>query len=144
VVGELSHLGKVSGQHSTAMLGILVGFFLAFGSEMVIEVGGAVAANDRVATRTIEVDTMEFRFEPSNLVVQEGDTVRFVVHNKGKLDHEFELPALQIEVAIPPGKTVNVTTQPLQPGVYHLMCDMPGHLAAGMHGQLSVEARHKP
>lgn len=140
VVGELTHLGKLHCQHRSAMLGILAGFFIAFGSELFIEVGTVYVANHRPVTRTIEVEASEFKFVPDELVANEGDTVRFHVRNSGTVEHEFELQALGIEQSIPAGKEADVTTGPLKTGNYHLMCDMPGHLAAGMKGMLIVKA----
>lgn len=39
-----------------------------------------------------------------------------------------------------PGETVDVTfTVPAKPGVYPFMCTFPGHFAAGMKGELTVQ-----
>ena len=43
------------------------------------------------ATRTVEVTLGEMYFEPKSLQVKAGETVRFVIHNKGSLLHEFNL-----------------------------------------------------
>lgn len=43
------------------------------------------------ATRTVEVVLGEMRFEPQEIQVKSGETVRFVVINKGQLPHEFNL-----------------------------------------------------
>ncbi|RRV48759.1 plastocyanin/azurin family copper-binding protein [Pseudomonas sp. p106] len=48
----------------------------------------APAAN---ATRTVEVVLKDIAFEPGNLQVKAGETVRFVLINEGKLPHEFNL-----------------------------------------------------
>ncbi|MBI4374606.1 MAG: ZIP family metal transporter, partial [Deltaproteobacteria bacterium] len=37
IIGELIHLGKLKGAHVTATVGLLVGFFLAFGSDLIIQ-----------------------------------------------------------------------------------------------------------
>lgn len=142
IVGELIHLGKLNGQHRTAMVGILVGFFLAYGSELVIEVGTAVSANRQQASRTFSVEVSEFKFTPSVFRVTDGETVRFTVQNTGKIPHEFELKKLGIEAVIPAGKSITVTGRPPSgASVYNLICDLPGHLKAGMRGELIVEPR---
>lgn len=41
--------------------------------------------------RTVEVTMLDNRFEPENLVIEAGQTVRFVVTNKGELVHEFNI-----------------------------------------------------
>ncbi|MFJ4112642.1 plastocyanin/azurin family copper-binding protein [Pseudomonas sp. NPDC089758] len=43
------------------------------------------------ATRTVEVVLKDIAFEPANLHVKAGETVRFVLINEGKLPHEFNL-----------------------------------------------------
>lgn len=43
------------------------------------------------ATRTVEVTLGDMYFEPRNLEVKAGETVRFVVLNKGQVAHEFNL-----------------------------------------------------
>lgn len=43
------------------------------------------------ATRTVNVVLKDIAFEPKNLHVKAGETVRFVLVNEGKLPHEFNL-----------------------------------------------------
>ncbi|WP_420806872.1 cupredoxin domain-containing protein [Pseudomonas lutea] len=43
------------------------------------------------ATRTVEVTLGDMYFEPKSLSVKKGETVRFVLVNKGQLLHEFNL-----------------------------------------------------
>lgn len=43
------------------------------------------------ATRTVEVSLGDMYFEPRALEVKSGETVRFVVVNKGQVAHEFNL-----------------------------------------------------
>ena len=43
------------------------------------------------ATRTVEVTLGDIYFEPKSLDVKKGETVRFVLVNKGQLLHEFNL-----------------------------------------------------
>ncbi|MDG9884516.1 cupredoxin family protein [Pseudomonas sp. GD04058] len=43
------------------------------------------------ATRTVEVTLGDMYFEPRTLEVKAGETVRFVVINKGQVAHEFNL-----------------------------------------------------
>ncbi len=87
------------------------------------------------------MEASEFRFSPSTLRVAEGEIVRFSVKNTGEIPHEFELKALGVEVIIPQGKSVALTVRPLKAGVYNLVCDLPGHLKAGMEGELIVKPR---
>ncbi|AYG44282.1 copper-binding protein [Pseudomonas sp. Leaf58] len=43
------------------------------------------------ASRTVNVVLKDIAFEPKNLHVKAGETVRFVLVNEGKLPHEFNL-----------------------------------------------------
>ncbi|MFJ2680123.1 copper-resistant cuproprotein CopI [Pseudomonas sivasensis] len=51
---------------------------------------GQPAAADK-ATRTVEVTLQDIAFAPKSLDVKAGETVRFVLVNKGQLLHEFSL-----------------------------------------------------
>jgi len=141
IIGELIHLGKLQGLHRMAMIGILAGFFLSYGSELLIGIGMAVSARQQQASETIQVEVSEYKFVPSTLRVNEGKTVRFIVKNTGKINHEFELKELGVEAVIRPGETVPVMVHPSKSGVYNLACDLPGHVEAGMQGELIVKPR---
>ena len=43
------------------------------------------------ATRTVEINMTDIAFAPTSLDVKAGETVRFVLVNKGQLLHEFNL-----------------------------------------------------
>jgi uncharacterized cupredoxin-like copper-binding protein len=47
--------------------------------------------NPAEATRTVEILMYDNYFEPESLVVGRGETVRFVIENKGEFLHEFTL-----------------------------------------------------
>ncbi|MGC1513046.1 MAG: cupredoxin domain-containing protein [Acidimicrobiales bacterium] len=40
------------------------------------------------STRTVEIDMRDIEFSPDQVDVQEGETVRFVFHNKGAVNHD--------------------------------------------------------
>jgi len=61
---------------------------------------GMPAEKGAVANKTITVhmmDTMKFNF--SNLKVEQGDIVKFVVMNKGKIPHEFGIGSIEEQAA---------------------------------------------
>lgn len=91
--------------------------------------------------REIRINASEFKFEPSEVWVKAGETVRFVIVNTGSVDHEFESDAARIEeVTIPPGRQRAVRwTAPARPGEYSFVCDISGHREAGMTGKIIVE-----
>lgn len=43
------------------------------------------------ATRSVTVEMYDNYYEPEKIEVKPGETVRFVVHNKGNLVHEFNI-----------------------------------------------------
>lgn len=139
VVGELLHIGKMQGQHRTAMAGLLIGFFAAFGSEMVIELGTAASANRLTPTKTFQVEVTEYHFSPSTFTVKAGETIRFEIRNTGQKKHELDLPELQLEALIPPGDKVALTIPKTVAGTYKLQCDLSDHAARGMTGELVVQ-----
>jgi len=110
-------------------------------------------------SRTIEVtmaDTM--RFTPDQLTFETGETVRFVVLNNGKIRHEMVIgsvdelkehaammrsdPAMQHAesnmVSLAPGEQGDVIWQFDNAGAFDFACLVPGHLEAGMTGNIEV------
>ena len=113
-------------------------------------------------TRTIEVtmaDTM--RFTPSEVKVNQGETIRFVVTNAGQLKHEFNLgtdadlkahaehmkkfPEMEHDdphlVSLAPGKKGEVIWKFTNAGKVSFACLHVGHFDAGMTGQVKVSAK---
>lgn len=116
--------------------------------------------NPAQATRTIRVDMADsMRFTPSELTVRRGETVRFVVHNGGRVLHEMVLGTTkalaehaelmkkfpEMEHADPnmahvkPGKSGEIVWQFTQAGEFQFACLQPGHFEAGMVGKLTVK-----
>ena len=59
---------------------------------------GSVADADE-ATRTIEVEMTDNRYDHEQITVHKGETVRFVVHNAGQLVHEFNIGTREMHMA---------------------------------------------
>lgn len=119
------------------------------------------AGNENKATRTVRIamaDTM--RFSPAELKIKRGETVRFVVRNNGKLEHEMVIgtlkdlkehaeamknhPGMEMEhdepfaAHVPPGRSRVLVWQFTKPGEFHFGCLEPGHFEAGMVGRVIV------
>jgi uncharacterized cupredoxin-like copper-binding protein len=118
--------------------------------------------NAKTATRTITVDMNDkMRFSPSAISVRQGETVKFVVKNSGKVMHEFVLGTLQelkehaelmkkhpgmehdepYMAHVAPGKTETIVWQFTKAGDFHFGCLLPGHFEAGMVGKVNVASR---
>ncbi|MEW6253562.1 MAG: cupredoxin family protein, partial [Planctomycetota bacterium] len=101
-------------------------------------------------------DTM--RFTPDKVTVQEGETVRFVVRNRGRMLHEMvigtpeelakhaammaKFPGMEHDepymVHVDPGKTGEIVWHFNRPGQIEFACLIAGHYEAGMRGTLTV------
>ena len=110
-------------------------------------------------TRTVNVDmTDTMRFIPDSITAKQGETIRFVVKNSGKLKHEFVLgtqkelkehyeqmkkfPEMEHAdpnmVTVAAGKTGEVIWQFTKSGKIDFACLQPGHYDAGMKGFVDV------
>ena len=113
-------------------------------------------------TRTVTVDMSDaMRFTPSSINVIQGETLRFMVKNSGKLTHEMVLgtekelqehyelmkkfPEMEHAdenmVTVKPGATGEIVWQFTKAGTIHFGCLVPGHYEAGMKGSVKVTAR---
>ena len=132
----------------------------AFDATKVEETSFGRAGDPQRVTRIIKVrmsDTM--RFSPSALSVRQGETVKIVVSNGGKVLHEMVLgtaadlkkhaalmrqfPGMEHDDAntahVQPGKTGAIVWQFTKAGEYGFACLVPGHFEAGMVGTVLVK-----
>lgn len=78
----------------------------------------------------------EYSFGPSALKASAGrTTIRFT--NKGAVEHDFVIKALDVKLVAQPGKSAEATVT-LAPGTYKTYCSVPGHSQSGMQGTLAV------
>ncbi|WP_279627148.1 cupredoxin domain-containing protein [Phytopseudomonas punonensis] len=110
-------------------------------------------------TRTVEIRMNDqMRFVPDKVEVNEGETVRFVLHNDGQLLHEFVLgdktqldehAAMMLKqpnmahtsmdmLHVQPGKQGEVTWTFNRAGAFDFGCLIAGHYQAGMLGKVAV------
>ena len=113
-------------------------------------------------SRTVTVDMSDaMRFSPSEVRVKQGETIRFVAKNGGKVMHEMVLGNLAELKAhgemmkkfpnmehdepymahVPPGKTQEIVWTFTKAGEFHYGCLLPGHFEAGMIGRVVVAAK---
>jgi uncharacterized cupredoxin-like copper-binding protein len=116
--------------------------------------------NPKKVTKTVQVDmTDAMRFTPSDVTVKRGETVKFVVHNGGKVLHEMVLgtkeaiaehaelmkkfPEMEHADAnmahVKPGKSGEMVWQFTKSGEFKFACLQPGHFEAGMVGRVVVK-----
>ncbi len=123
------------------------------------QTGWGIAGKRTQITRTIRIDmTDTMRFTPDSITVQEGDTVRFVVKNKGRMLHEMVIgtpaelakhaammarfPGMEHDAPymthVGPGKTGEIVWHFNRAGSFEFACLIAGHYEAGMRGTLTV------
>jgi uncharacterized cupredoxin-like copper-binding protein len=110
-------------------------------------------------TRTINIDMKDdMRFHSSNFTVKQGETIRFVAKNSGKVKHEMVLgtqkdlkehaevmkknPEMEHDdpnmVTVAPGKSGEIIWHFASAGKVDFGCLQPGHFDAGMKGMVKV------
>jgi len=118
-----------------------------------------IAGDDGPGLRTIEIGmTDRMRFTPDHVEVRQGETVRFVHKNSGKIMHEFVLgtkeeldehaalmakfPNMEHDEPymshVAPGKKGEIIWTFNRPGEFDFACLLPGHYQAGMVGKIKV------
>ena len=121
-----------------------------------------IAGDSKAVTRTIKIRMSdEMRFTPDVIDVREGETVRLVHHNGGKVLHEFVLGTKQELDAhaammlkfpqmehdepymahVAAGKKGEMVWSFNRAGEFDFACLIPGHYQAGMVGKVRVAAR---
>jgi uncharacterized cupredoxin-like copper-binding protein len=120
-----------------------------------------IAGDARAVKRTIEVVmTDDMRFTPDLIEVKQGETIRFVHKNAGKIMHEFvigtrseldEHAALMLKFPnmehdepymahVSPGKSEAMVWNFNRAGEFEFACLIAGHYQAGMVGKIRVTA----
>ena len=118
-----------------------------------------IAGDAKAAKRTIEVSMADnMRFTPEKIEVKQGETVKFVINNKGQILHEFvigtkpeldEHAALMVKFPnmehsepymahVPAGKRGEIVWNFNKAGDFDFACLMAGHYQAGMVGKIKV------
>ncbi len=118
------------------------------------------AGKPKKISRTVKIVASDnMRYAPDRINVKEGETIRFVVKNTGKLKHEMVLgtrkelmehaalmqkfPEMEHAdanmLSLLPGKTGEIVWQFTHSGTVDFACLQPGHMEAGMIGKVAVK-----
>jgi uncharacterized cupredoxin-like copper-binding protein len=118
-----------------------------------------IAGDAKAATRTIEITMSDkMRFSPDRIEVKQGETVKLVVRNSGKMLHELvigtrkeldehaalmaKFPKMEHDepymAHVAAGKTGELVWTFNRPGEFDFACLIPGHYQAGMVGKIRV------
>ncbi|MDI1268068.1 MAG: cupredoxin family protein [Polaromonas sp.] len=120
-----------------------------------------IAGDTKSVTRTVTFTmTDNMRFNPDKLEVKQGETIKFVIKNGGKVMHEMvigtkkdldehaalmmKFPGMEHEepymAHVGPGKTGEIVWTFNKPGTFDYACLIAGHYQAGMVGKVTVVA----
>lgn len=117
--------------------------------------GGSQEVGSEKVDRTIDLDMVELAFQPAEVSVKAGETIRFRFHNRGKLPHDAFIGDEQEQAqhaqlmleegmehahSIEPGKTSELVRTFAAPGSTVIGCQQPGHYPAGMKMTVNVTA----
>lgn len=123
-----------------------------------------VAGDANAIKRTIELKMSDnMRFTPDKIEVKQGEVVKFVVKNEGKLFHEMVIgtrkeldehaalmarfPEMEHDEPhmshVKPAATEEIVWNFNRPGEFDFACLMAGHYQAGMVGKIKVIAAGK-
>ena len=113
-------------------------------------------------SRTVTIDmTDSMRFTPSDITVKQGETIKFIVNNAGKIKHEMVLgtekelkehdavmkknPEMEHadanQITVQPGQSGQIIWQFTKASQVSFACLQPGHFDAGMKGVVNVSGK---
>ena len=67
-----------------------------------------------------------------------GEPANLTLRNEGRLPHDLVVPDLDVHVAADLGGQATTGIVIDEPGIFDIVCTLPGHAAAGMTGWLEV------
>ncbi len=117
-----------------------------------------VASADWDAMETVSVELGEYYFAPEAITLQVGQPYKLELKNAGEIKHEFTADAFYRSVAfrkaqdaageykgpypseieVFAGQQTDLYLIPTEAGEYELVCEIEGHLEAGMAGKIMV------
>jgi uncharacterized cupredoxin-like copper-binding protein len=99
--------------------------------------------------RSIDIEVFEFGYEPAQVTVKVGQTLRLTLVNEGELSHVWRLEGTEVEVAgkgkvdsieveLEPGVPATVEFTPLKKGTARFYCPISDHAERGEAGTLVI------
>ncbi len=134
-------------------LALLLGTLMVL--SMALAACGGSGGGSSNGSTTLNVTMTDFAYNPNTWVVPANTKITLNLTNNGTVDHTW---VLMDQPVTPPfsdsnksnvlfssgnvaaGKTATLSfTSPSTSGTYEVVCDLPGHLEAGMDGTLTVK-----
>ncbi len=98
----------------------------------------AIAATPASSTKALDVELGDLFIKPKEIEVASNTTLELTVTNRGQIPHNLVLGKTGTKM-LGPGETEKVKIGPITKNV-QLLCDVPGHAAAGMTMDVKVAA----
>jgi len=122
---------------SMAVVGALVGAAVTSMLAGSASAGGAAVAEEPTVSGVLTVE--KSTFVETSLAMNKGEVLGLFIVNKDPVPHSFDIDNLDIHVQLLPNSSAAVAIKPTGPGDIPFYCSVPGHVAAGMVGAISVE-----
>jgi hypothetical protein len=122
---------------SMAVVGVLVGASITSLLAGSASASGAGVAEKPTVSGVLTVD--KNAFVETRLDMTDAEVLGLFIVNKDPFPHSFDIDSLDIHVQLLPSSTTAVAIKPTGSGEIAFYCSVPGHVAAGMVGTLSVE-----
>jgi len=95
-------------------------------------------------SKEIEIELKEYKLIPDEILVRVESlpvTITFVLHNRGRFSHDFEVEGHGLDAKAPkfaPRKTLNFEVTFTEAGEYKISCPLSNHEERGMKGTLII------
>jgi ZIP family zinc transporter len=124
IIAELTHIGRMKGEHTTLAAGILTGLFLAFASEVFISGAQTMAFTSPTSTsqQTTLVVT-DNSLSPATLVLKANQPNRLIIQNDGTQDHYIAIQDMGIQREVEVGQSKALLLFPTHTGDDYLVLD---------------------
>ena len=87
----------------------------------------------------IDVTAKGLKFDPTALTAKAGQAVTIVLKNEDTTEHDFSVSDAGFKVVAQPTGSAQKVLTLAKAGTYQFHCSVPGHEAAGMKGQITVQ-----
>src|SRR5271167_2772494 len=94
----------------------------------------AQSSQDQTSPRTINITAKRFSFDPAEVKLKKGETVKLVLKSED-VTHGFFSRPLKLDLDIPAGKTTEATLTPQTAGKFSIICD---HFCGVGHGNMKM------
>jgi uncharacterized cupredoxin-like copper-binding protein len=128
-------------QRRRLAIGAMLAAAIGVGVLLALLLGGDDDDGDGAATSAVTetVSMVEMAFEPDPIEAEAGTAVLRVV-NDGAVEHSLVVQgAGKGTPDLEPGQEMTLDLKGLEAGSYRVICDIPGHLEAGMETTLILE-----